>query len=127
MLILCKRVVALYHNFISVQIRFFCFHPHFTLSSGSFIPFKNHLAEWQKNIVVCLQTFTVNSGYLKVNFKLMISQSKLSGPRKFTLRYQKFELKGVEMQREKRNVPTILFDIRNLEISVFEISRVDCV
>ena len=57
----------------------------------------------------------------------MISQSKFSGPRKFTLKYQKFELKGVEMQREKRNVPTILFDIRDLEISVFEISRFDCV
>ena len=34
--------------------------------------------------------YTVNSRYLKVevNPKLLISQSKFSGPRKFTLRYQ---------------------------------------
>ena len=37
--------------------------------------------------------------YLKVEVhpKLLISQSKFSGPRKYTLRYQWFELAGVEI------------------------------
>ena len=40
-----------------------------------------------------------NSQYLKVKVhpKLLISQNKFSGPRKFILRYQEFEIKGVEM------------------------------
>ena len=42
---------------------------------------------------------TVNSGYLKVEVhpKLLIFQSKciFSGPRKFILRYQKFEIMGL--------------------------------
>ena len=44
-------------------------------------------------------TDTVSSGYLKVkvNLKPLISQSKFSGPRKFTFRYQLFEMVGVEM------------------------------
>ena len=43
---------------------------------------------------------TDNSGYLKVIVysKLLISQSKFSGPRKFTLRYQQFEIKGLELK-----------------------------
>ena len=32
----------------------------------------------------------------KNSSKLLISQSKFSGTRKFTLRYQQFEIKGVE-------------------------------
>ena len=41
----------------------------------------------------------VRSQYLKVEVysKLLIPQSKFSGPRKFTLRYQLFETKGNEM------------------------------
>ena len=44
----------------------------------------------------------VISWYLKaeVNLQLLISRSKFSGPRKFTLRYQKLEITGAEMQRE---------------------------
>ena len=43
------------------------------------------------------KTTTVNSRYLKVEVypKLLISQSKFSGPRKFTLRYQWYETKAV--------------------------------
>ena len=33
----------------------------------------------------------------KVHAKLLISQSKFSGPRKFTLRYQWFEISEIEM------------------------------
>ena len=33
----------------------------------------------------------------KVHVKLLTSQSKFSGTRKFTLRYQWFEISGVEM------------------------------
>ena len=46
-----------------------------------------------------LEYITVNSPYLKVQIhpKLLISGSKFSGPRKFTLRYQQFEITGVEM------------------------------
>ena len=42
---------------------------------------------------------TVNSQYFKVLVqpKLLISPSKFSGPRKLTLRYQYFEIAGVEM------------------------------
>ena len=38
---------------------------------------------------MCVATHTVSSGYLifEVHPKLLISQSKFSGPRKFTLRY----------------------------------------
>ena len=43
--------------------------------------------------------YTVNYGCLKVEVhtKLLMSQSKFSGPRKFTLRYQKFEIISGEM------------------------------
>ena len=34
---------------------------------------------------------------VKVPLKLLISPSKFSGTRKFTLRYQKFEISGLEM------------------------------
>ena len=42
---------------------------------------------------------TVISRSLKVedNLKLPIFQSKFSGPRKFTLRYQDFEITGAEI------------------------------
>ena len=42
---------------------------------------------------------TLDYRYLKVDylFKLLINQSKFSGPRKFTLRYQLFEIKGIEI------------------------------
>ena len=52
---------------------------------------------------------TVNSQYLTVeyylkpisrstfSFYLLISQSKFSGQRKFTLRYQQFKIKGAEL------------------------------
>ena len=42
---------------------------------------------------------TVNARYLNVKLyrKLLISVSKFSGPRKFTLRYQQFEIIGVEL------------------------------
>ena len=48
-----------------------------------------------------IETTTVSSPYFKVPecLKLLMSQSKFSGPRKFTLRHQKFEISGVEMQR----------------------------
>ena len=36
-------------------------------------------------------------GPAEISLKQLISQSKFSGPRKFTLRYQKFEITGVEM------------------------------
>ena len=41
-----------------------------------------------------------NSHHLKVEVypKLLISQSKFSGPRKFTLRYHHFEIKGFEVK-----------------------------
>ena len=43
---------------------------------------------------------TVTSPYLEVKAlsKLLISQSKFSGPRKSISRYQKFEAKGVKIQ-----------------------------
>ena len=42
----------------------------------------------------------INSPCLKVKIypKLLISQSKFSGPRKFTLRYQQFEITGDEIE-----------------------------
>ena len=45
---------------------------------------------------VCFPSTTVNSGCLKVENhpKFLITQSKFSGPRKFTMRYQNIELKG---------------------------------
>ena len=51
------------------------------------------LADMPRNITL------VHSKNLKVKvpLKLLISQSKFSGTRKFTLRYQKFEISGVEM------------------------------
>ena len=61
--------------------------------------------------------------YLKVEVpsKQLISQSKFSGPRKFTLRYQKFELK------DRKIIQTSFFYLRRyFEISVFGISRADC-
>ena len=49
--------------------------------------------------------YTVNSRYLKVEVypKLLISQSKFSGPRKFTLRYQYYVIK-VKILRKIKNV-----------------------
>ena len=53
-----------------------------------------------------LSPYTVNSRYLKVEVhpKLMISQSKFSSPRKFTLRYQQFEIIPAEMKIKIGNV-----------------------
>ena len=55
-------------------------------------------------IAVYLSAFSlvlniVNSRYhkVKVHPKQLSSQGKFSGSRKFTLRYQKFEAKGVEI------------------------------
>ena len=49
-----------------------------------------------------------NSRHLEaeVHLKLLISQtqSKFSGPRKFTLRYKQFRIRGVEMQRKIGNI-----------------------
>ena len=44
--------------------------------------------------------FTVNSRHLEieVNFKLLIPQSKFSGNRIFTFRYQEFEIEGFGMK-----------------------------
>ena len=75
------------------------------------------------------QTYIVNSRYLKVEVhpKLLISPNKFSSTRKFTLRYQQFEITGVEMQIKISDcVQTIKFDIRlTFETSVFGISRAD--
>ena len=58
----------------------------------------------------------------------LISQSKVSGLRKFSFRYQQFQITEVEMQRKRIYGQTIFFDIREyFEISVFEIWRVDCI
>ena len=56
-----------------------------------------------------------------------MSQSKIPGPGKFTLRYQQFEIKGAKMNSKMRNMYKLLFcDMRgHVEISVFEISKVD--
>ena len=43
----------------------------------------------------------VSSRYLNVHLKLLTSQSKFSGPRKFTSRLQKFEITGVEREGKK--------------------------
>ena len=61
--------------------------------------------------------------------KLLISQSKFSGHRKFTLRYKKFETKGAEMKIKNRKCIQIIFsDIREyFEISMSEISRFDLI
>ena len=42
---------------------------------------------------------TINSLYLKVKIhpKLLVSQSKFSDPRKFTLRYQQFDVTEIEI------------------------------
>ena len=44
---------------------------------------------------------------IEVHLKLLISQCKFSGPRKFTLRYQKFEISRVEMQGNIQSVPKL--------------------
>ena len=68
---------------------------------------------------------TPNSRYLKVKVhpKLLTSQSKFSGNRKFTLRCQYFEIKQNEMKIKIENVSKLYFLI---QIPVSEISRVDC-
>ena len=46
--------------------------------------------------------YTTNAGCLKVDvpLKVLISQSECSGPRKFTWRYQLFEITGVEISKK---------------------------
>ena len=59
--------------------------------------------------------------------QLLKSQNKFSGPQKFSLRYQKFHKKGVEINIQIGNVSkTIFFSTREyFKISVFETSGVD--
>ena len=59
--------------------------------------------------------YTGNFRYVKIEIhhKRLISQSKFSGPRKFTFRYQLFEIKGVGMERKiEKIVLTVFFDMR---------------
>ena len=70
------------------------------------------LIMYVKHISLCIKSQlcnTVNSLYLKVKVypKLLIAQSKFSSPRKFTLRYQQFEIKEVEMLFKIGNVSKI--------------------
>ena len=58
----------------------------------------------------------------QVHPKLLISQSKFSGPRKFTLRYLQLEITELKEKQNLKKFQTLFF-----EISVFEISRVDCI
>ena len=85
---------------------------------------------YSSNMSVNNYNTEVNSRYLEVEVhpKLLISQSKFSGPRKFTLRYQLFAMKGVVMKIKMRTVSQIiLFDTKDyFEKLVFVIWRVDC-
>ena len=58
-------------------------------------------------VKVCLKTL-ISQGKtyhkVKVYLKPVISQSKFSGTRKFTSRYQQFEIKEVEMHGQMGNV-----------------------
>ena len=57
-----------------------------------------------------------------------MSQSKFSGPRKFTLRYQQFEITVVEMKRETENVLKFFSLILEGTLRYHcEISRNDCI
>ena len=74
---------------------------------------------------------TVNSQELKVEvpLKLLLSQSKFSGPENLLRDSSSFEIPVVEMQRNEvlSRCSKYLFIIRGyFEISVFEILRVDC-
>ena len=57
-------------------------------------------------------TFNTLYRKVKVHLKLLISQSKFSGTRKFTLRYQLFEIKGNEYVNKNRSVQIKYFDIK---------------
>ena len=75
---------------------------------------------------------TVISRSLKVedNLKLPISQSKFSGPRKFTLRYQDFEITRVDILRKYEMCIHYMYILqykRNFEILVFETSNINCI
>ena len=70
---------------------------------------------------------TANSQYLEidVHLKLLVSQSKISGPRKFTLRHQYFEKYEVKNVRKMGSLFEPLFNFKGyFEISMFEIMRV---
>ena len=70
---------------------------------------KVNITQWYK-VLPTMQTFyedccsvimnTVILRYLEIEVhpKLLICQSKFSGPQKITLRYQYFEIKGVEIK-----------------------------
>ena len=54
------------------------------------------------------------------SYKLLVSHSKFSGPRIFTLRHQKFVIKEREIENRKC-IQTIFFDIRgNISIQDIE-------
>ena len=73
----------------------------------------------------------IYSWYLKVevHLKILMSQSKFTGPSKFTLRYRQCKITDLSwnVKKNRKCVWTIFFDIREyFEISVFEITRVNC-
>ena len=71
--------------------------------------------------------FSYYSQPLIVHVKLRISQSKFYGPRKYTLRYHWFDIKGIEIDVENVS-QTMFFDVGGyFEITVYEISIFDCI
>ena len=88
--------------FVVVVVVVFCFLLKSTLKVRSFFPRANAFSSKCRprcSRASSSKQTTVNSRYLevKVQLKLLVSQSKFSGPRKFTLIYQQFEILGAEM------------------------------
>ena len=67
-------------------------------------------------------SFLLNYSQLSISQSQCLSQSKFSGTRKFTLRYQQFELTGEK--RSGKCAQTIFSDLRGyFEISIIKIIR----
>ena len=68
---------------------------------------------------------TVNSRYLKeeVHHELLISQRKFSGSRKFTLRYQLFEVFRAECKEKSTCVQSIFINKVYFQVSVCNIQN----
>ena len=66
------------------------------------------------------ELYTVSSRYVeaKVYLKLRMTQSKFSGFRKVTLRYQYFDIPGVEMKKKTENIFRQIVDYFRMTIYI---------